>query len=197
MINSNPSPRLVKHIIRSYSRLSENQRVRSILKENLPPILKDKNFYQSLDESSKRWLQNLIKTLANHNINNNDRSTLGVIQGLGGGVNPGNLNTSIHNNSFGGGNPNSFDMMSINVNGPYYNEYMDISNPMQMNNFNSGNLPSNISLTNNNQTYNIGHKSNFLNTHNSGLNANNIQSQQFLPKNSYMNSNVFTYKNGK
>ena len=64
MIVSNPPSRLVKHIIRSYARLAENTRVRPVLKENIPSILKDKIFYQNLDDSSKRWLQNLMKLLA-------------------------------------------------------------------------------------------------------------------------------------
>ncbi len=68
MINSNPPPRLVKHIIRSYARLAENSRVRAILRENLPATIKDKTFYQNLDESSKRWLQNLMKQLSNTNM---------------------------------------------------------------------------------------------------------------------------------
>ena len=35
MIKNKPSARLVKHIIRSYSRLAENQEARAILKMNL------------------------------------------------------------------------------------------------------------------------------------------------------------------
>ena len=68
MINSNPPPRLVKHIIRSYARLAENSRVRAVLRENLPATIKDKAFYQTLDESSKRWLQNLMKQLSSTNM---------------------------------------------------------------------------------------------------------------------------------
>jgi hypothetical protein len=64
MISSNPPSRLVKHIIRSYARLAENTRVRPVLRENLPQIIKDKSFYSNLDESSKRWLQNLMKLLS-------------------------------------------------------------------------------------------------------------------------------------
>lgn len=64
MINNvNQSQRLVKHIIRSFARLAENHRVRSILKQNLPPLLKEKSFQMSLDESSRRWLQNIYKHL--------------------------------------------------------------------------------------------------------------------------------------
>lgn len=64
MLNSNQSPRLIKHIIRSYARLSDSTRVRSILKDNLPGIFKDKTFITNLDENSKRWVQNIYKNLS-------------------------------------------------------------------------------------------------------------------------------------
>lgn len=64
MLSNNQSPRLVKHIIRSYARLSENTRVRSILKENLPVVFKDRAFQNSLDETSKKWIQNIFKHLS-------------------------------------------------------------------------------------------------------------------------------------
>lgn len=64
MISSNPSQRLVKHIIRSYARLTDNYLARHILKENIPPVMREKNFINSLDESSKRWMMNLMKALS-------------------------------------------------------------------------------------------------------------------------------------
>ena len=64
MINSNPSPRLIKHIIRSYARLADNKNVRLNLKERLPPVMKDKAFLNGLDESSKKWMTNLWKSLS-------------------------------------------------------------------------------------------------------------------------------------
>lgn len=63
MISKTKAPVLIKHIIRSYARLSENTRVRSILKDNLPQILIDKQFHATLDETSKRWLSNIFKHL--------------------------------------------------------------------------------------------------------------------------------------
>jgi hypothetical protein len=63
MVNTNQSPRLLKHIIRSYARLSENSRVRTILKDNLPEIFQDKSFQNTLDEASKRYIQNIFKCL--------------------------------------------------------------------------------------------------------------------------------------
>jgi hypothetical protein len=69
MIVSNPPSRLVKHIIRSYARLAENTRVRTVMRENMPGIVKDKGFYNTLDDSSKRWLQKLIKLIGTNTVN--------------------------------------------------------------------------------------------------------------------------------
>jgi len=63
MLSNNPSTRLLKHIIRCYSRMAENHRARSILKENFPPILREKSFYEGLDEGAKKWLVSFLKTL--------------------------------------------------------------------------------------------------------------------------------------
>ena len=70
MIKNKPSQRLNKHIIRIFSRLSENNIAKNILKDNLPQELKNENYIQSLDDSSKKWLNNLFKNL-NDNKNNN------------------------------------------------------------------------------------------------------------------------------
>ena len=67
MISQKPSPRLLKHIIRCYSRLSENHRARSILKENFPMYLKDQSFCDSLEENVKKWLFTFLKTLGINN----------------------------------------------------------------------------------------------------------------------------------
>lgn len=64
MISNSPSQRLVKHIIRSYARLTDHYLARQILKENIPPIMKEKKFLNSLDDSSKRWMVNLMKALS-------------------------------------------------------------------------------------------------------------------------------------
>lgn len=64
MIKNDPSQRLIKHIIRSYARLADKTVVRPILKENIPAILSDKTFYNKLDESSKKWLSTLMKSLS-------------------------------------------------------------------------------------------------------------------------------------
>jgi hypothetical protein len=169
MINSNPSPRLVKHIIRSYARLSENSRVRTILKENLPVILKDKNFQNSLDESSKRWLHNLLKSIANIQ----DKSSMGNIN---------NFNNNMQNGNLIRDTP--YDMMQ-GVNGYLYNnsygDYMDASTNMNSNMMN--NNMNNINLNNVSVSSAKGQ----------GYGVSNGRDN----KNYLLNGNVFTYKNGK
>ena len=60
-----PSVRLLKHIIRCYLRLSENQRAREALRQCLPDPLKDVTFSSCLkdDQVTKRWLQTLLTNL--------------------------------------------------------------------------------------------------------------------------------------
>jgi len=53
MIKNNPTQRLIKHIIRSYAHLADKEIVREILKENLPSKMKEKEFINKLDDSSK------------------------------------------------------------------------------------------------------------------------------------------------
>lgn len=121
MINSNLSQRLIKHIIRSYARLAENTRVRAILKENLPLILKEKNFYQILDDSSKRWLQNLMKLLANVQSNGaNERHMPGNM----GNVNSMSSMNSLSSIGMGGLHNNGFLMSQNDIVTPF-NNYND------------------------------------------------------------------------
>lgn len=60
-----PSPRLLKHIIRCYHRLAENQRARECLKKCFPDELRDANFTSCLkgDENTQRWLSSLLHEL--------------------------------------------------------------------------------------------------------------------------------------
>lgn len=65
----NPSVRLLKHIVRCYLRLSDNQRAREALRQCLPNTLRDNSFMQCLkdDLTTKKWLTTLL-----HNIGNPD-----------------------------------------------------------------------------------------------------------------------------
>jgi hypothetical protein len=138
MINSNPPQRLVKHIIRSYARLAENNRVRAVLRENLPSTIKDKNFYRNLDDSSKRWLQNLMKQLSNTNMNIsmlNNNIPMGNINNIGMNNMPINIPIGI--------NP-------INPNNDYnYNDNFDNGKAINMNYALNNNLKQNYMNMNN------------------------------------------------
>jgi len=104
MLQTNPSTRLLKHIIRCYSRLAENHRARSILKENFPQILKDKSFYDNLDDSSKKWLNNFLKTVGISSTNK------GNVQGENVAFNL-MVNNNNNNNNF----PNNMNNLQNNV----------------------------------------------------------------------------------
>ncbi|CAH9107705.1 unnamed protein product [Cuscuta epithymum] len=60
-----PSPRLLKHIIRCYLRLSDNPRACDALRNGLPRILRDASTINSLrdDPLSRRWLQQLLQNV--------------------------------------------------------------------------------------------------------------------------------------
>jgi len=71
-----PSARLLKHVVRCYLRLSDNQRACEALCQCLPDQLKDDTFATCLkdDKSTKHWLALLLKNLEN----------MGAQQGNGG-----------------------------------------------------------------------------------------------------------------
>lgn len=63
--NDAKSPRLLKHVVRCYLRLSDNPRAREALKSCLPIELRDQTFANGLreDKSTKNWLTQLLKNL--------------------------------------------------------------------------------------------------------------------------------------
>lgn len=63
MTTQNLSSRLMRHIIRMYSLLSENKEIRIHMREKLPKILFDKRLYDVLNDSSKKHLKNLFRNL--------------------------------------------------------------------------------------------------------------------------------------
>jgi hypothetical protein len=62
MLSEQPSPRLLKHIIRCYLRLSDNARAREALRQCLPDLLRNPQFTACLknDETTRRWLAQLL-----------------------------------------------------------------------------------------------------------------------------------------
>jgi hypothetical protein len=178
MINSNPSSRLVKHIIRSYARLAENTRVRSILRDNLPQILKEKHFFLSLDESSKKWLSSLSKSLANITSNSDRMHVNGLNTNIPGLNQMGGVNT-INNMS----NMNNFNT-GVNINGmSNMNNYMINQNDLIGNGYNY-----------NGYEYGDGMKSsNFAGVNNNVNPINNVQGKSYLN----LNAGSFNFKNAK
>ncbi|KAH8738742.1 cell differentiation protein rcd1 [Cryptosporidium ryanae] len=63
--NEAPSPRLLKHIIRCYLRLSENQKVREPLKQIIPPIILTSNFKLIFHDDivTTKWLHQLYANI--------------------------------------------------------------------------------------------------------------------------------------
>ena len=93
MIRNKPSQRLVKHIIRSYNRLAENEEGKNLLKNNLPPEMKEPEFINSLDDSSRKWLMNLNRVLKGEKAMNNMNGNMGL--------NNMNINLNINHNNNG------------------------------------------------------------------------------------------------
>ena len=142
MIRNKPSQRLVKHIIRSYNRLAENEEGKNLLKNNLPPEMKEPEFINSLDDSSRKWLMNLNRVLKGEKAMNNMNGNMGL--------NNMNINLNInHNNGMMGNmgmpmelnnNPNMGNPMTMNPNMMVLNQ-MNLQNqgymmPQQPNDFN-------------------------------------------------------------
>ena len=122
MIKNKPSPRLVKHIIRSYCRLAENPEGKNLLKNNLPQEMKEAEFINSLDESSKKWLQTLNKLLKGERggiIPNNPNGNIGV----------NNINININMNNNNGMNMGM--QMDLN-NNPNINNNLNMNPNMMM-----------------------------------------------------------------
>ena len=79
MIKNKPSQRLNKHIIKIFSRLLENNTSKNILKDNLPQELKNENYIESLDDSSKKWLNNLFRNLNDNKNNTNTVQNISIV----------------------------------------------------------------------------------------------------------------------
>lgn len=70
MLVEQPSQRLLKHIIRCYLRLADNARSREALRQCLPDPLRDHTFANVLkeDQTTKRWLNQLMLILSEHQV---------------------------------------------------------------------------------------------------------------------------------
>jgi CCR4-NOT transcription complex subunit 9 len=74
-----PAPRLLKHIIRCYLRLSDNVRAKEALRQCLPDALRNHTFDDALkdDVTTSRWLAQLLYNIGT--------TTEGGAAGLGAG----------------------------------------------------------------------------------------------------------------
>ena len=145
MIKNKPSQRLVKHIIRSYNRLADNEEGKNLLQNNLPLEMNEPEFINALDESSRKWLMNLKRVLKgekNVGVNNSNNGNIGM--------NNLNMNMNMnHNNGMMGNmgmpmdlnnNPNMNNPMTMNPNMMVLNQ-MNLQNqgymmPQQPNDYN-------------------------------------------------------------
>ena len=170
MIKNKPSQRLVKHIIRSYNRLAENEEGKNLLQNNLPIEMNEPEFINTLDESSRKWLMNLKRVLKgekgvvtnsqngnmnmnNMNINMNLNHNNGMMNNMG---MPMDLNNNPNMSSPMSMNPNMMVLNQMNLQNQTYmmpqqpNEYMNmygdqyLNNGMYMGNQNTNNGFSNM-----------------------------------------------------
>ena len=76
-----PSARLLKHIVRCYLRLSDNPRAREALQQCLPKVLRDDTFIEVLvlDSTIKKWVTQLLINVGDAS----DQEPVGVFGGVG------------------------------------------------------------------------------------------------------------------
>ena len=152
MIKNKPSQRLVKHIIRSYNRLAENEEGKNLLQNNLPLEMNEPDFINSLDESSRKWLMNLKRVLKgekgvvtnnqngninmnNMNMNMNMNHNNGMMNNMGMPMDLNN-NPNMNNMSM---NPNMMVLNQMNLQNqgymmPQQNDYMNMNGDQYLNN---------------------------------------------------------------
>jgi len=147
MIKNNPTQRLIKHIIRSYARLADKEIVREILKENLPPKMKEKEFINKLDDSSKKWMNNLIKAL-----NEKNNNPIHMNNNMGNNGNNGNNNNMMQNYMMMNMPPQTNFMMQNNNDFNNYNMYNDnyMNRNIYMGNLNQNKAYGNMNFYNKN-----------------------------------------------
>jgi hypothetical protein len=71
------------------------------MRENMPSVIKDKAFYQTLDDSSKRWLQKLIKLIGTNPVNPNPSNMIPNMNQIPTEMNFGNYNEAFDKQVYG------------------------------------------------------------------------------------------------
>ena len=132
ILQNNISLRIVKNILKIYLRLIENKEAKKVVKSELPQKIRDINFIQSLDESSKDKVYILLKSL------DEDESCVDINIIRNNYTDYNNLN-NIHN--------------QINLNNVEYNTNASTNNTINTINVNNNNL--NLMILNNMQGFMI------------------------------------------
>lgn len=129
MIKNKFSQRLIKHILKTFLRLSENKDARYILKNDVLKDIKNESFIRCLDDSSKNLLNGLLKVL-------NEKDETEKIK---------ELKKDLANNN------NNMQNMNILNNNHINNSKNNINQQLNMNNgdmINQNNITANMLLVN-------------------------------------------------
>ena len=161
MLQNKSSNRIIKHVLKMFLCLKENKEAKFLIRQHFPQKLKDINFIRSLDESSQRKVNSLLKSLKedeeedniitklkNDLTNKNNNNNFTIFQNI-------NMinNNNINNNNGNQINLNNNDITNNNI------------NMMFMNNMNQMALPSMMASQANDIYYNIfNDNENFMNS---------------------------------
>ena len=161
MLQNKSSNRIIKHVLKMFLCLKENKEAKFLIRQHFPQKLKDINFIRSLDESSQRKVNSLLKSLKedeeedniitklkNDLTNKNNNNNFTIFQNI-------NMinNNNINNNNGNQINLNNNDITNNNI------------NMMFMNNMNQMALPSMMAPQTNDIYYNIfNDNENFMNS---------------------------------
>ena len=161
MLQNKSSNRIIKHVLKMFLCLKENKEAKFLIRQHFPQKLKDINFIRSLDESSQRKVNSLLKSLKedeeedniitklkNDLTNKNNNNNFTIFQNI-------NMinNNNINNNNGNQINLNNNDIANNNI------------NMMFMNNMNQMALPSMMTPQANDIYYNIfNDNENFMNS---------------------------------
>ena len=168
MIKNKPSQRLVKHIIRSYNRLAENEEGKNLLQNNLPLEMNEPDFINSLDESSRKWLMNLKRVL---------KGEKGVVtNNQNGNINMNNMNMNMNMNHNNG--------MMNNMGMP-----MDLNNNPNMNNMSMN--PNMMVMNLQNQGYMMPQQNDYMNMYGDQYLNNGMYMGNQNPNNGFSNMNYY------
>ena len=157
MLQNKNNNKNIKNILRIYLGLIENKEAKNILKWTLPEKLKDANFIQNLDESSKLKINTLLKTLEEDE-EENDFKIIKLKNDLTKKSNNNIQNININNNNLN--NYNNGNKINLNINNEMNINNNKNINMMFINNVYQMKMPSgfmlgdfNYNICNDNENY--------------------------------------------